>query len=337
MMTAARSGGQGAARPILAFAVSCHRGPGWHDRDVLRRLGPWLVYPVVVGGGIAIGIVAIARGAAPAIVVGGLGAAAMVVVAVLERVLPFVPDWNRSRDDVVPDALHTLVSSIGVTRLVDLALLAALAGVAPWLAGAAGVATWPAAWPLVAQLALALVVGELGQYWAHRLLHERPRLWRVHELHHSAERMYWLNGGKNHPLDVAWQVTWLYAPLVVLGAGADVLALVALVPAIHTPLQHSNVAARCGPLSYVFSTCELHRWHHAPGAVGNANYGGNLALWDLVFRSFHRPPRESTTVGLAGAPAYPRRYLAHLLSPWALARPQVEDVESAPTVRTTLP
>ena len=283
---------------------------------MLRRAAAWLVYPLLIGGGMTLGYVLVVRGVSPAIVVGALGAGAMVIVALLERVLPYVRDWNRTRGDVVPDLLHTVVSSIGAIQLATLGVLVAFAGVAPWIAGQTGLALWPAHWPLLAQLPLALVVGELGQYWAHRLLHERAFLWRWHAVHHSAERMYWLNGGRNHPFDAVWQAVGLYTPLALVGASADVLTLVALFPAIHTPLQHSNVAAQPGLLSYLFSTNELHRLHHAPGVVGNSNYGGNVMLWDHVFRTFHRPPEPCTTVGLADMPDFPRSYLAHLASPF---------------------
>ncbi len=50
-----------------------------------------------------------------------------------------------------------------------------------------------------------MIVSEFGSYWAHRLMHERPLLWRLHAVHHSAERLYWLNAGRFHPLDTAMQ------------------------------------------------------------------------------------------------------------------------------------
>ncbi len=31
-----------------------------------------------------------------------------------------------------------------------------------------------------------LVIAELGQYWMHRWMHEKPLLWRLHAVHHPA-------------------------------------------------------------------------------------------------------------------------------------------------------
>ena len=64
---------------------------------MLRRAAAWLGDPLLIGGGMTLGYELVVRGVAPAIVVGALGASAMVIVALLERVLPYVADWNRTR------------------------------------------------------------------------------------------------------------------------------------------------------------------------------------------------------------------------------------------------
>ena len=297
-----------------------------------RTLLAWSIYPVIVIGGVAAGIIAMDAGMPPPLVIGGLGGAAMLVVAVLERLTPYVAAWNRSHGDVRADALHMLVSGIGATELVTVVTLGALAGVVPWLAEHTGwsswSALWPDTWPLVGQLALALVAGELGIYGAHRLLHQRPLLWRLHAVHHSAERLYWLNASRSHPLDVVVKHGGFMVIVALLGAPETVIAAAALFTAVHAPLQHSNVAVRAGPFNLLLATAELHRWHHAPGSAANVNYGGNLILWDLVFRTYHRPPGVSCTevgLGESGGPAgdasraagdFPRNYLGHLASPW---------------------
>ena len=37
------------------------------------------------------------------------------------------------------------------------------------------------------------------------MMHEVPWLWRFHATHHSAPRLYWLNAGRFHPLDLFTQ------------------------------------------------------------------------------------------------------------------------------------
>src|SRR4051794_6902893 len=46
--------------------------------------------------------------------------------------------------------------------------------------------------PIWARILGGLVIGEIGFYWGHRLMHEVPFLWRFHAIHHSAERVDFL-------------------------------------------------------------------------------------------------------------------------------------------------
>jgi len=123
------------------------------------------------------------------------------IVIALEWLCPFRSDWSRSHRDVWVDVRHMLTITL-FGGLFDTVLRAGALVVLAWLSGHFGLTLWPGSWPLAAQLGLALVIGELGQYWVHRLQHENEWLWRIHALHHSAPRLYWLNAARFHPLDV---------------------------------------------------------------------------------------------------------------------------------------
>ena len=56
--------------------------------------------------------------------------------------------------------------------------------------------------PVSLRAVLALVVGEVGYYWGHRLSHEIPFLWRFHAVHHSAGQMDFLVSSRGHPVDL---------------------------------------------------------------------------------------------------------------------------------------
>lgn len=283
---------------------------------MVTRVRQWAVFPLVFFGLLAAGIAAAERGYAPhAVVAANLVAAA--VIALLERVMPFEPSWNRARGDVKTDVLHMLLSTVAMPEVIRALLFGGLAAVGSWLADRTGTGLWPTGWGLLPQLVLALVVSEFGQYWMHRWMHTTELLWRLHAVHHSAGRLYWLNAGRFHPLDTLCNFTLQAGPLILLGCPGDVVALFALFTGVHGLFQHGNLDLKLGPLNWFFSMAELHRWHHSRvPEESNSNYGANVILWDIVFRTRLLPPGDPPREpGFDGMEEFPAGYLAQLASP----------------------
>jgi sterol desaturase/sphingolipid hydroxylase (fatty acid hydroxylase superfamily) len=291
-------------------------------RHRLRVAASWGIFPLILGGALATTLVLMPRiGAVAALMVGQV--TGLVAVAVAERLLPFRAAWNRAHGDVVTDILHALVSGLGTTQLVRPLVAAGGAVVAAALSRAVGAPLWPVEWPLLAQLALALLVAELPQYWLHRWQHEHDLLWRFHATHHSAPRLYWLNAARFHPIDLGLLYVVGYVPLVVLGCPETVIMLFALFDAVFGMLQHSNIDVRLGPLNYLFSMAEPHRWHHSRTLrEANTNYGSNLIVWDLVFGTFFLPRDcpPPVAIGISDMPDFPPGYLDQLASPFRWRR-----------------
>jgi sterol desaturase/sphingolipid hydroxylase (fatty acid hydroxylase superfamily) len=203
------------------------------------------------------------------------------------------------------------------TKAYEAVLGGLLVGAGAAAAAALDVGLWPHEWPWALQLALGLVLGELGAYAQHRLCHASELFWRVHAMHHSPDRLYLLASGRNHPLNVLLAFLGQTAPLILLGAGAPILALHAVFTAIVGYLQHSNLDADPGPLRWVVATNTHHRWHHSRDMVeSNTNFGNNLIVWDRLFGTCFEPadraPRRSGVDGLA----MPTSYLGQLASPF---------------------
>jgi len=274
-------------------------------------------FPLVFGGAMAVAIAGVERGWDPVWTAMGTTGAVVLILLVLERMHPYQRDWLRAHGDVRTDLLHNLVN-FWIPEVYAVVFVGGFAAAGTWLSSWLGMELWPADWPLLAQLLLALVIGELGTYWIHRLMHEHEWLWRFHAPHHSAPRLYWLNAGRFHPLDLFAQQFLGITPLVILGADSRVIALHTLFTAIHGLFQHCNIDIRLGPLNWVFSMAELHRWHHSKRLEeANTNYGANLIFWDVVFGSRYLPAdREPPTeIGIEALPNFPRGYWAHLMSP----------------------
>lgn len=211
----------------------------------------------------------------------------------LERRMPHEAAWLRDDGQMAPDLLHTLLNK-GLVQV--LVVVSAVMGTAEAVDPAAG-PVWPAAWPLAAQVALGLVVAEFGLYWAHRLAHEWPVLWRFHAVHHSVEKLWFWNTGRFHFVDTFTSIIMSVPLLLLAGAPKGVMVWYSAVTAFIGILTHCNVEMRFGVLSWLFNTPGLHRWHHSMDLrEGNRNYGENLMLWDHIFGSFINPDRRPPAI-----------------------------------------
>ncbi len=277
----------------------------------------YLLFPVLIYGGCALGIYFSDDAKTQLITIAAVAVSTALILAIAERILPFYHSWNQSHNDIKTDILHLVVSNLSVPEILKLGLFAAGYWLAGQLEGYLGYSLWPTHWHMALQLLLALVIGEFGQYWAHRLAHESSGfLWSLHATHHSPTRLYWLNAGRDHPLGTTMLFTAQIISLLVLGAPQEVIALMGLFTAIHGLGQHCNVDLRLGFQNYIFSMAELHRWHHSLNIdEANHNYGANLIVWDLLFGTFYWPkevPPEK--IGIADMPDFPQNYLGQLKS-----------------------
>jgi sterol desaturase/sphingolipid hydroxylase (fatty acid hydroxylase superfamily) len=275
------------------------------------------IFPIAMFGSVALSIAVFESGGSGALAaLLGLGFGYLVVIAG-ERLYPYVPDWNRNHGDIGTDVAW------GATGFATGAVLSGVtmgigAFVGSLVSERLGSPLWPAAWPLSSQLVLAVVTVEFFHYWIHRFEHEWDWLWRVHATHHSAPRLYWLNALRFHFLDSALLNIGFIVPLVALGAPGPVFTLWIVTSSVHGICQHANMQIRCGPLNWIFSMAELHRWHHSRLVrESNTNYGQNIILWDIVFGtrflpSDRMPPGD---IGIANLAAFPMTWWAQLLSP----------------------
>jgi len=275
-----------------------------------------LLYPLLVGGPLAGAVIALGRGVPAEAVVPAASVVTAVLLVVLERLRPYSAAWASGHGDLGTDALYGLTTALGgglLLRVVPPSTVLGLLSRSP----AVGWGLWPSRAPLLAQAALAALAMELFQYGLHRAMHRVPWLWRLHAIHHSAPRVYWLNALRMHPLD-ALLSSLAFAVPVLLGAGPEPLAVASVLFGVHALLQHANVQLEVGPLNWIFSSPDLHRWHHSPlRSESEGNYGGALICWDLLFRTRlapARPPPEE--VGLEALPDFPTRWLAQVLAPF---------------------
>ncbi len=213
----------------------------------------------------------------------------------LERLFALHPQ-KVFRRDIVTDLSYYFISGLVPSLLLSppLALLA-------WGAHAllpAGLPLAVAQWPLWQRVMVALVVEEIGYYWAHRWTHEVPLLWQFHAIHHSAEQMDWLVNSRVHPVDMVFTRLCGLAPLYAIGLASPLTGTANLVPVLVLLIGilwgffvHANVRWRFGPLEWLLATPAFHHWHHTndgPDCV-NKNYAAVFPWVDRMFGTLYLP------------------------------------------------
>lgn len=178
--------------------------------------------------------------------------------------------------------------------------------------------------PFWLQLTTAVFVQEIGAYFAHRLLHTVPFLWKFHAIHHSSEEIDWLSSARLHPLDQTFTRICGFIPLYLLGFTKEILGLYIIVVTFNAIFIHANVRFSFGPLKWVIATPEFHRWHHANDpAVYTKNLAGTFPIIDLIFGTLYLPKNKKPTQYGIGEPM-PHDYLHQLTHPFRGSKKHAE-------------
>ncbi|MCA9564299.1 MAG: sterol desaturase family protein [Myxococcales bacterium] len=293
---------------------------GW--RAVLGHAG----YPVLLFGGCALSWFLSAQGVSKMVSTTGVLVGMALLIMAMERAFAYTDKWERTGRRMRLDFFHILFTSGGASKLVEFTLLGLVVVAGSAASEAWGGSIWPSEWPLVFQVALGLLIGEFGAYWAHRLMHTSHLGWRLHAVHHSIEHMHVLASGRTHPFNTFFVFTCQSALVVFLGVTPEALALMSVFTGINGQLQHANVDLRPGLLNWVLATSDLHRWHHSKSIEeGNNNYGNNLIIWDWLFGTKFLPADKppTTSLGITGA-TIPETLWDHLRTPFVYQ--QYEDI-----------
>ena len=278
----------------------------------------WLTFPFFIAVTIFAMYSVQLHGLSPVVVQMGMFISAIIVISFLEFFLP-LHDKSHARDK--QDGRTSFTSFVILVTVIDPFLKVftplVLSTVIITFSIPQGFNLVPDNWSFGSQFLAALLIAELGEYWMHRLGHI-TWLWRFHAAHHSSSRLNWLTGFRVHPLNMIYHHFSGIFVLMLIGTNELVIVTYIAVQTVSNIFQHSNVKFRYGWLNYVFSTNELHRWHHSVMKhEANSNYGVVLIIWDLVFASYyHKADQRPAHYGLFGSKNYPvNNYWQQLVAP----------------------
>jgi sterol desaturase/sphingolipid hydroxylase (fatty acid hydroxylase superfamily) len=238
-----------------------------------------------------------------------------VLLAVAEVLLPWPrPFHARGRDT-------RLITNFGLTAMILLAggLFPLARLVSSFAAqrlgvGVANVTHLP--WAII--FAATFLLDSFAAYWAHRLMHATPLLWRVHRVHHADSEVDVSTSFRNHPLELLVTVPASAAVVLLLGAPLTVIVAVQTAIMAAAMWQHAdiNLPARLDrQLSRIIVTPRLHRLHHCrERQIHDSNFGDSIVLWDYLFGTLTLI-EERRAVGLEGQRARADHLLEQFWSP----------------------
>ena len=256
----------------------------------------------------------------------------------LERLLAMHPLQRIFRRGWWNDVIYLFVNG----WLIKLGILIMIAGgivVSAWLIPPP-VRVAVAGQPYWLQIVEVVLVADLGFYFAHRMFHAIPLLWRFHQIHHSIEQLDWLAAVRVHPVDQIATKGISLLPVFALGFSEAAIAAFAFLYHWQSILLHSNINIGFGPLRWLIASPDFHHWHHSKGvAARDKNFAGQLSLLDVLFGTAHMPHGQVPSQYGIDDPL-PSTYVTQLLHPFKGAgRPTQAAREGVNTIsrRTTVP
>jgi sterol desaturase/sphingolipid hydroxylase (fatty acid hydroxylase superfamily) len=148
------------------------------------------------------------------------------------------------------------------------------------------------------------LVSDFSRFLLHFLLHKIPFLWRIHEVHHSAEVLTPMTQYRMHPIEM---LLFYFRGVFVIGVisgvflyyypfqfgyieifGVNVFRFAFLL--VGSNLRHSHVPMRYPTIvEFIFISPYQHQIHHSVEKKHfDKNYGSHLAIWDWLFGSLVR-------------------------------------------------
>lgn len=165
---------------------------------------------------------------------------------------------------------------------------------------------WVIGLPIWAQIVAALIIGEFGFYWGHRIMHQVPWLWRFHATHHEPERMDWLINTRAHPIDIIFTRMVGLALVAIVGLGSPgsgsgsvVPIAVLLIGTFWAFFIHSNLKLGIGWFEHILSSPRFHHWHHSRDDHPNHNFASVLPIYDRIFGTHYLPKQWPPSYGIS--------------------------------------
>lgn len=243
---------------------------------------------------------------------------------------------EQTRDDGIVEIVSIAALTIFTQPMILFLSAGLMALVAPQWAGALSEI------PVLAAIALFLVLDDMTQYWWHRASHSFSWLYNLHRAHHNARYMSVRLVYRNNLFYYAMMPgLWLSGALIYLGLGwvyaGYLVVKMAVIIGAHSDVAWDRPLYRIKWLSPVMwlvertiSTPATHHAHHGrhaddPAVNYKGNFGNLLFFWDVLFGTAKITRQYPTSYGVENlAPASLGQQLM-----WPVFPEQKDEIEPA--------
>jgi sterol desaturase/sphingolipid hydroxylase (fatty acid hydroxylase superfamily) len=239
----------------------------------------------------------------------------------LERLFPLRPQQGLLRKHWKLDTIYFLINRIWI-QIGIIAVVISI-GYAAQMLMPQTVRNWVSSQPFWLQLPMALILCDIGFYFAHRCFHKIPALWKYHAIHHSIESLDWLAAHRIHPIDQICTKGVSFIPLIALNFSDQTVAAFSLIFMWQAVLIHSNTRLNIGPLSWIIASPRFHHWHHADQQEAiDRNFAAQFSFLDAIFGTIHMPKEMPEKYGTKTK--VPEDYLGQMAFPLRTGESQYE-------------
>lgn len=145
--------------------------------------------------------------------------------------------------------------------------------------------------PVWAELLIAILILDFSaQYLVHYLLHKVKWMWKFHMIHHSDTKVDATTGTRHHPGDYVLREVFALFAVVVAGMPFAFYMVYRICSIFFAYFSHANIQVPKWldkPISYVFVTPNMHKFHHHfERPWTDTNFGNIFSIWDRLFGTF---------------------------------------------------
>lgn len=142
--------------------------------------------------------------------------------------------------------------------------------------------------PIWAELLIAVMLLDfMAQYVVHYLLHKVTWMWKFHMVHHSDSKVDATTGTRHHPGDYLLREVFALITILFTGAPIAYYLFYRVITIFFAYFTHANIAVPewlDRPLSWVFITPNVHKFHHHfERPWTDTNFGNIFSFWDRIF------------------------------------------------------